>query len=309
MSSTDLPPLTWLRAFEAAARHLSFTMAAEELNLTQSAVSQHIRRLEGYLGRELFIRKIRSIQLSEAGANYLPIVREAFEILSTGTRNFTNKGKKQSIIIQCNLAYSTFWLTPRLANFHKSFPDTTLNIVTPIWDPERHADAASIEVRFGRETDMPAHAQKLMDNNFYPVCHPDYLAQYSSLSEMQFYDCSGVASNWNSWTQDHNLTLPDNHPMHMVSTYVIAMHTALNKASMTMTHDMLAADLIQQGRLIRPYPYQSILSEGYFLLMPPQLSTSPLIEKIGAWIVEETRIFQQKMINLPYQQNSWNFDG
>ncbi|KZY29817.1 hypothetical protein A3731_25920 [Roseovarius sp. HI0049] len=84
MSGNAFPPLSWLRAFEAAARHLSFTLAAQELNLTQSAVSQHVRSLEDYLGRELFIRRTRALQLTEAGANYLPTVREAFEVLARG---------------------------------------------------------------------------------------------------------------------------------------------------------------------------------------------------------------------------------
>ena len=89
MQLDGLPPLNWLRAFETSARHLSFTLAASELNLTQSAVSQHVRSLESFLGRDLFLRKTRAIELTEAGANYLPVVREAFQMLASGTRAFT----------------------------------------------------------------------------------------------------------------------------------------------------------------------------------------------------------------------------
>lgn len=101
MQANPLPHLTWLRAFEATARHLSFTLAAQELGLTQSAVSQHVRNLELYLGRDLFIRSTRALALTEAGGNYLPTVREAFDMLTQGTRSVFGETRGKSLIVQC----------------------------------------------------------------------------------------------------------------------------------------------------------------------------------------------------------------
>ena len=111
---TALPPLNWLRAFESSARNLSFTSAAADLNMTQSAVSQQIKSLEQHLGRTLFIRRTRSIELTDAGLSYLPVVQEAFEVLATGTRMMTGGDHGKILSIQCNLAFSVFWLAPRL---------------------------------------------------------------------------------------------------------------------------------------------------------------------------------------------------
>lgn len=116
--SQSLPPLTWLRAFEATARHLSFTRAASELNLTQSAVSQHVRSLESFLNRALFLRKTRALELTEDGGNYLPVVREAFDLLASGTQAFIGADRGRSMVLQCNLAFSVFWLAPRLARLY-----------------------------------------------------------------------------------------------------------------------------------------------------------------------------------------------
>ena len=105
----ELPPLSWLRAFEAAARHLSFTLAAREIHVTQSAVSQHVRNLEDYLGCQLFIRKTRAIELTEAGENYLPIVGSAFQTIAAGTRSMIRSDPDKNLSVHCNLAFATFW--------------------------------------------------------------------------------------------------------------------------------------------------------------------------------------------------------
>ena len=156
-----LPPLTWLRAFEATARHLSFTRADAELNLTQSAVSQHVRNLESFLGRELFIRKTRALQLTEDGANYVPVLHEAFDLLACGTQAFTGGDRGRHMVLQCNMAFSVLWLAPRPHRLQSQHPWLVLNIVNPIRDPERHAANAALEIRFGRPEDMSRTAKRL----------------------------------------------------------------------------------------------------------------------------------------------------
>jgi len=201
MAGMSLPPLTWLRAFEAAERHLSFTQAAVELNLTQSAVSQHVRSLEAFLGRELFIRRTRALQLTEAGSSYLPTVREAFDLLARGTRSFTGGDPGQTLIVQCNMAFSVFWLAPRLHRLHVACPWLVLNIVTTIWDPEHHARNAGVEIRFGRPGDMSEHARRLTRDRFYPVCCPGFVDGPGRLDTAHLFDCSGVMGTWETWSR------------------------------------------------------------------------------------------------------------
>ena len=195
MQLDGLPPLNWLRAFETSARHLSFTLAASELNLTQSAVSQHVRSLESFLGRDLFLRKTRAIELTEAGANYLPVVREAFQMLASGTRAFTGGDRGRTLTLHCNMAFSVHWLAPRLKRLYAAHPWIVLNIVTPIWDPERQAANAQVEIRFGRPEDMSPAAQQLTKERFFPVCAPSYQEGEIDLETAVLLDCAGTLTN------------------------------------------------------------------------------------------------------------------
>ena len=247
MSDTPLPPLNWLRAFEAASRHLSFTQAAAELNVTQSAVSQHVRSLEAFLGRELFIRRTRALHLTEAGASYLPTIREAFGLLASGTRAFRGGDRGRSLIVQCNLAFSTFWLAPRLARLVEAHPWMVLNVITPIWDPERSAGNAEVEVRFGRPNDMSDAAVRLTFDRYYPVCRPGYLGDDLDWTRVPLFDCSGMMENWEAWLASQGRTMPAAKRVHLGSTCVVSVHAAVHGAGLAMAQDTVASDLLGGG--------------------------------------------------------------
>ncbi len=290
MSTSGLPPLTWLRAFEAAARHLSFTQAARELNLTQSAVSQHVRSLESFLGRELFIRRTRAMQLTEAGANYLPTVREAFELLARGTRSFTGGAPGRSLMVQCNLAFSVFWLAPRLHRLYAANPWLVLNITTAIWDPEQRAHDATLEVRFGRPGDMSEDARRLTHDMAYPVCTPGYQQGLYDLNTARLFDCAGMMGNWEYWCADNQIAFTRTAEINLASTYVIAMNAALGGAGVVLSHDMLAHDLIASGQLIRPFAGTTALPESYFLIPPPAHDETPASRAFQHWLMEELAV-------------------
>ncbi len=287
MTRSSLPPLTWLRAFEAAARHLSFTLAAQELNLTQSAISQHVRSLEAYLGRELFVRRTRALILTEAGSNYLPTVREAFDILARGTRSFTGGDRGKSLIVQCNMAFSVYWLAARLPRLYAAHPWLVLNIVATLWDPERSAREAAVEIRFGRPGDMSDDAQRLTHDEFYPVCRPDYQNGAPDLATARLFDCSGVMGTWEAWCDTQNRPFTRASEINLASTYIVATSAVLNGAGMTMSHDTLAHDLIETGWLTRPFPGAGVLPESYFLLAPPSHGATPASRAFADWLRAE----------------------
>ena len=288
MPDKPLPPLNWLRAFEAAARHLSFTQAADELNVTQSAVSQHVRSLEAFLGRELFVRRTRALQLTEAGANYLPTIREAFEILASGTRAFRGGDRERSLTVQCNLAFSTFWLAPRLAGLVEAHPWLILNLITPIWDPERSAHSAEVEIRFGRPNDVSDAAIRLTRDRYYPVCRPDYAGGAPDWRRAPLFDCSGVMENWETWLASQGAKWPAHKQIHLASTYVVSVHAALHGTGLAMAHDAIAADLLTSGALTRPYPHRVDMSEAYFLIAPPRHGETPASRVFRKWILDAT---------------------
>jgi LysR family glycine cleavage system transcriptional activator len=287
--SSGLPPLTWLRAFEETARHLSFTRAANQLGLTQSAVSQHVRNLEAFLGRDLFVRKTRMLELTEDGANYLPSIREAFALIANSTRAFTGPIGQEIVRIQCNMAFSVFWLTPRLHRLYARHPSLVLDIVTPIWDPERHAAQAAFEIRFGRPEEMAETAEPLSSDHYYPVCAPDYQQGAFDLDTATLFDCAGTTGTWDSWCQAMGRSFPRQGQVNLASTYVIAIHAALNNAGITMAHDTLVADLVRDNKLTRPFEGSAPLVEGYYLFPPSPHSLTPAREAVLDWIREEAQ--------------------
>lgn len=287
MQLDGLPPLNWLRAFETSARHLSFTLAASELNLTQSAVSQHVRSLESFLGRDLFLRKTRAIELTEAGANYLPVVREAFQMLASGTRAFTGGDRGRTLTLHCNMAFSVHWLAPRLKRLYAAHPWIVLNIVTPIWDPERQAANAQVEIRFGRPEDMSPAAQQLTKERFFPVCAPSYREGEIDLETAVLLDCAGMTGSWGTWFKSQNQPFDRDGSVTLVSTFVIAIQAALHGAGITMVHDTLAKDLLADGRVIQPFDHCPPLTEAYFLSDPPEHASTPASRAFSAWLNSE----------------------
>ena len=284
---TQLPPLTWLRAFEASARHLNFTRAAAELNLTQSAVSQHVRSLESFLGRDLFIRKTRVLELTEDGANYLPSIREAFGLIAASTQAFTGGAQSEVLNVQCNMAFSVFWLAPRLHRLYERHPWLVLNIVTPIWDPERHAAHAALEIRFGRVEEISDTAERFAIESFYPVCAPDYQNGQFDLDTAALFDCAGTTGTWDAWCTATGERFGRTGEVNLASTFVIAITAALNGGGITMAHDTLVRDLLQTGRLVRPFSGTAVLPEGYFLLPPSPHATTAASDAFITWIRQE----------------------
>jgi LysR family glycine cleavage system transcriptional activator len=288
MPANTLPHLTWLRAFEASARHMSFTLAAQELGLTQSAISQHVRNLELFLGRDLFIRRTRALDLTEAGGNYLPTVREAFDMLTQGTRAVFGEGRGKSLIVQCNLGFALFWLTPRLRYFQAAHRGITLNIVTPIWDPERNTDPSSLEIRFARDGDVPHSAERLTQDRFYPVCRPDYQGGAFDLETATLFECSGLTGTWDAWFKSQARPFDRWAEVNRSSTFGIAVNVALEGAGMAMVHDTLVADMIADGRLVRPFDYAPPLLEGYYLIPPAKTDQTAASHAFAKWLRAQT---------------------
>ena len=282
---TNLPPLTWLRAFEAAARHLSFTQAAGELNLTQSAVSQHVRSLESALGMTLFIRGTRALQLTEGGSNYLPVVQEAFETLAAGTRALTGHRGRQ-LRVRVNLAFSTFWLAPRLGALLRAHPWLSFNLTTPIWNPQNVEGVPEVEIRFGRPALMPNTARRLAAERAYPVCAPDAEPSMRDWRTAPLFDCAGVTTNWEAWLTSQSHALPPDRSVNLASTYVVGMTAAMNGAGLSMAHDTLASRLLRDDQFERAYDHSVAMPEGYFLLQPAKHEETPASRTFVDWIEE-----------------------
>ncbi|KLN61675.1 LysR family transcriptional regulator [Kiloniella spongiae] len=285
MNGQNLPPLNWLRAFEASARHLSFTGAARELNMTQSAVSQQIKSLEQSLGLPLFVRQPRVLLLTEAGENYLPIIQDAFERLQSGTLSLTGGDRGQRLTLQCNMSFSVFWLTPRLSRLFDRYPWLTLNVVPELWTNSTEP-SASLLIRFGRDVARETDAKLLSQGHFYPVCAPT-IAEGVDWHKDRLFDCSGITCSWNAWLGDQKTSLPEGKSINLASTYSISINAAVHGAGLAMGHDVLVQDLMAQGCLVKPFDHEVPMQEAYYLMQPARHSQTPASRAFIEWLEEE----------------------
>lgn len=276
-----LPPLGWLRTFEASARHLSFTGAANELNMTQSAVSQQIKSLEGHLGRALFHRRPRVLELTEAGITYLPVVRDAFRTLERGTRAVT--GVDQNVVqVQCNLSFAIHWLAPRLALFRRAHPEVQLNLITELWEPQT-TSSADVEIRFSLQPSDSVRAETLLRDHYYPVCAPDFDISLDSLQDQPLYDCSNLLCNWPSWFEDQGLDWRDP-PVTYATTYSVSLAVAAAGGGVALGHDAIVGRQLRRGLLKAPFEHRAPMQEAYFLILAPQAEHNPNAMAFAAWL-------------------------
>ncbi|RED46186.1 LysR family transcriptional regulator [Aestuariispira insulae] len=287
-----LPPLNWLRAFDAAARHLSFTGAAGELNMTQSAVSQQIKALESFLGNPLFIRKSRQLELTNTAQAYLPTVDAAFKLLAEGTQTVLGVDQDQMLEIRSNLAFSKYWLTPRIGRFLKANPWVRLNNTTVIWpDKAPLVPNASVEIAFGDAAALPFQSgARLTEETFYPVCAPNQAKTFTKPKELldqRLLDVSGIIEGWDSWLRAAGVEIPPLLRIDMASTYVVTLPLALEGCGIAMGHDMICGTLMERGELVRPFEIGCPLREAYFLMPPFGGKSNAASTAFRQWILQE----------------------
>jgi LysR family glycine cleavage system transcriptional activator len=291
-----LPPLNWLRAFEASARSLSFTSAAEELSMTQSAVSQQIKSLESALGRALFLRRARGLELTDEGRGYLPTVQAAFAMLEEGTTVLQGRNDPDVLELQVNLSFALFWLTPRLGQFMDENPSVHLNLATSVWAEERPNHAASLQIVFGLGKKEGIAGKRLTRDTLFAVCAPKVARHIKSLDDLlaqRLFDLPGTAQSWGAWLKAHpqgaGRSLP---PVHRVSTWGLSVEWARRGLGVALAHETIVNDLLESGQLVRPLAFSIPLKESYYLIAPEGTRTRHASKAFKDWLVREMAVFQ-----------------
>lgn len=256
--------------------------------MTQSAVSQQIKSLESFLGRPLFHRRARRLELTETALTYLPAVREAFTTLRAGTRNLIGFDRDQTLEIQSNLAFSVHWLAPRLPRLMHLHPWIRLNITTALWAPERTAPTADLEIRFGLGGAESRHAERLTRDTAFPVCAPE--RSFESIEQMlaaPLMDCSGLRTGWRAWLGAAGTELPSTVAINWTTTFVITFAAAEADAAVVMGHDTIADGLVASGRLHRPFDLAVPMEEAYYLIQPDPGPPTPACAAFLGWLESE----------------------
>lgn len=256
-----LPPLTWFRAFEAAARHLSFTAAADELGLTQSAISQQVRSLETRLGVALFIRKPRGLAITDDGRKLLPKVGSAMETLAAATATFDAGPTRDVLTVATSVSVAQWIIIPELRKFLADNRGLRVRILSTIWADEFKTSIADVEVRFGSEKQVGDGATRLMPDNLVAVASKKLK---NSLSDNLLIEAVGVSEGWRTWAEKSGHE-GDLEPAVRVDSYGLALDLAISGAGVALASSFLASGLIKSRKLIQVDPTGIPSTEGYFL--------------------------------------------
>ncbi len=255
-----LPPLNWFRAFEAAARHLSFTAAAEEIGMTQSAVSQQIKSLEMRLGVPLFERKPRGLSLTDHGRRLLPQVDAALATLTSATGAFLTGTPERLLTVSVSISALHWVISPLLPDFRASHPDVALRFISAIWPDEFSRTVADIEIRFGSRKQAGPQAMLLGGDQLVCLKSPSLTGRIETLP---LIEAVGISGGWTAWGAAAGLAGLT--PSLYVDSYGAALDLAARGNGVCLvneflSHQALAEELVEVAR-----PERIASNEGYFL--------------------------------------------
>lgn len=277
MKIQPLPPLNSIVVFEAAARHLSFTLAAKELNVTQGAVSRQVRLLEDYLGKSLFQRTTREINLTATGTQYYETVRENLVQIAHATGEIRHWRGAQQVTVVTSTAMASLWLLPRVAQFQRDNEEIDLRIIAYDHVKDYARLDCDLALFYCRTPPKDMQATPLFYEEVFPVCSPSYLAKHPDLHELkQLSSCTWLwledpQSDWIGWPEwfkrlDHKMVEP-RHRIN-INSYSMLIQSALIGQGIALAWSNLVDNHLLTGALVRPID-ATLRTEAQFCLLEP----------------------------------------
>ncbi|WMT88598.1 transcriptional regulator GcvA [Pelagibacterium sp. 26DY04] len=299
MNRTErLPPLSALRAFEAAGRRLSFTAAAEDVFVTQAAISHQIRALEEFLGLELFIRHNRRLTLTDAGRRYFEEIETAFDSVRRATRRAMETSGEQNLRISALSSFTTKWLIPRLHRFQTRHPDIEPMIGTTQRAVDLRREGVDVAIRVGGGVYEGLLSTKLMDDAAFPVCAPSLVHGPKPLATPQdlrahvlIHDSSIVAASegpdWPAWFKAAGLdpTVATSGPAY--NDTGLTIQAAIAAQGVALARRVLVSDDLAHGHLVRPFGPDVPAQSSWYFVTTPDAGERPAVKALLAWLLEE----------------------
>ncbi|HWI27167.1 MAG TPA: transcriptional regulator GcvA [Stellaceae bacterium] len=287
-----LPSLNGLRAFEAAARHLSFTRAAAELNVTQTAISHQIRRLEAQLGLRLFLRKHRTLALTREAQDYLPAVRAAFEDIRLATERLLRPGRGHLLIVSTMASLAAKWLLPRLSAFQEAHPGIEVRISASSHLVDFRREEVDLAIRYGRGSWPGLDARWLMAEDIFPVCSPAVLKSGKPLKRPQdlaqhtLIHGSLTREDWQLWLTAAGLpTALATRPGLTFDLSLMAIQAAIDGLGVALGRTPFVEADIAAGRLVVPFDVKLPAEAGYYVVAPEEAAETPKIAVFRDWLI------------------------
>lgn len=294
--------LNALRAFEASARHQSFSGAAAELNVTPAAVGQLVRSLEDWLGTPLFHRASSGnarLTPTETAERALPDIRAGFDRLTLGLSRLREGSTSGVLTVTVSPAFAAKWLLPRIENFSAVCPGTDVRLDTSLKLADFIESGIDIGVRYGRGVWPGLVAERLMEEKIYPVCSPGWLKQHGPMRSAHdlagkslIHDLSvdthiGFAS-WNAWLQSVGAAEVDASRGMQVNSSAAVLQAAIDGHGIALARSVMAHDDVASGRLVRLFPKLDQASElAYYIVYRADCASSPKLQAFRDWLINE----------------------
>ncbi|MFO1090074.1 MAG: transcriptional regulator GcvA [Hyphomicrobiales bacterium] len=293
-----LPPTNSLVVFEAAARHRNFTRAAEELSVTQSAVSRQIQLLEDFLGTPVFQRHARGLELTREGERLHRAVAMGLEHIANVASDIRRHRGPAELTVATSVTFASYWLMARMAKFRAAHPEIELRLVasSPVYDLT--AAGIDLAVRYGLGEWPGVEAVRLFDDEIWPVCSPAYLSASAAIREPadllneNLLHLSKFDRNWVTWDSFLESLGVSGEPHLRGQTYdnyMVLIQAALRGEGIALCGRRLAEDFIAHGDLVRPLDVTLKSDRGFYLLTPREGSMSRAARLFHDWLIEEAR--------------------
>jgi LysR family transcriptional regulator, glycine cleavage system transcriptional activator len=297
--TSNIQSLDRFRTFEVAARHLSFTKAAQELFVTQAAVSQQIRQLEDQLGFKLFHRLTRKLALTEEGAKLAHTTREALNSIYRTIDDIKQDAETGSITISTIPSFAVLWLIPRLGQFRKSHPGIQLNIHSDERIIDLNEYKVDLAIRAGKGNYPGLEVTLLMKENIFPVCSPSLLQgdkplktikdiyNHEILQDEVQWRLDEEETDWYVWLKAAGITDIDTFAGASFSNSIMALQAAAAGLGIAMCRSSLIGDDLETGRLVKPFDFKVESPVSYYIVYLKEHSQKPKIKAVTQWLLEQ----------------------
>lgn len=296
-------PYAALRAFEAVVRLNGFGRAADELGMSQSAVSQHVRMLEDWTGQRLLVRGARSSHPTDEGRRLAEAVAEGLGRIGEVCQDLRTRGKEgTTLAVTCLPGFAINWLFPRLIRFDQAHPDISVSISTDPRPISFAAGEADVAIRYGMGQYPGLHVRKLLGESLTPVCAPGLLAgevplrapadlARHTLLVDELKPVGGRLPNWEFWAAQSGVTLPRPARVRRFGQSNMVVQAAIEGLGVALGRDALVMDALADGRLVRPFSLPPVPSDYAFWLVCPQSAlTRPAVRAFQAWVLAEAAV-------------------
>ena len=291
--SHHLPPLNALKAFEAAARHLSFVRAAGELCVTQGAISRHILKLEDFLGVKLFIRRHRQVELTREGATYLWEIRSAFTRISEATASLGVLADEATLKVKLPPTCAIRWLVPRLARFHALHPEISVQVTTSHQPVSFGREDIDVAIQYKPKAERGLVVDRLFDEVLLPVCSGQVMAKGPAVAvprDLERYVLLHSIQRPGDWPQWFEVAgLPGFAPPRelILENSSLTLEGAANGLGVAIAQVAFVADELTTGRLVAPIDIRLRSGEAYFVVFPKEKERLRKLRAFRDWLAEE----------------------